>query len=242
MRALNEWIARRANQEDGCKGRFWEGRFKCQRLLDESAILTCMCYVDLNPVRAAMATSLEDSRFTSAYDRIMARRARESEAGAPASEAESEVAEVRPGFADDADPGASPSFMAAIVEAWSSDQPWTPEDVHRADWLVSLDGPDSPFGTLMGETEYLWLLDWTGRQLREYKPGAIDPRVAPILESLSLDGRQWAKTVRGYRKLFWQAAGNAESLSKFATRMGRRWLKGQVASRVAFLDSPQPVV
>ena len=63
----------------------------------------------------------------------------------------------------------------------------------------------------MGETEYLWLVDWTGRQLREDKPGAIDPRVAPILESLGLDGRQWAKTVRGYRKLFWQAGPMLEN-------------------------------
>jgi REP element-mobilizing transposase RayT len=70
MRCLAEPLARRANAEDACKGRFWEGRFKCQRLLDDRALIAAMAYVDLNPVRAGMTDRLDASAHTSVFERL----------------------------------------------------------------------------------------------------------------------------------------------------------------------------
>ena len=55
----------KTKNEDGCTGRYWEGRFKSQALLDGKALAACVAYVDLNPVRAGLAETPEQPEYTS---------------------------------------------------------------------------------------------------------------------------------------------------------------------------------
>ena len=70
MRCLNQPIAHQANREDNCRGKFWESRFTSQALKSEEALLSCMAYVDLNPVRAGIADTPENSSHTSIRERL----------------------------------------------------------------------------------------------------------------------------------------------------------------------------
>jgi hypothetical protein len=70
MSRFNYYVAKRANKEDRTSGHFWEARFKSQALLDSEAVLSCMFYVDLNPIRARKAKTLHDSHFTSIKYRL----------------------------------------------------------------------------------------------------------------------------------------------------------------------------
>jgi hypothetical protein len=49
---------------------FWQSRFKAVRILDEESLLACAAYVDLNPIRAALAETLEASDYMSVQRRI----------------------------------------------------------------------------------------------------------------------------------------------------------------------------
>ncbi len=70
MKFLKQPIARRANREDNCLGHFFDQRFYSGALLSEAAVLAAMAYVDLNPVRAQIAQTIEDAKHTAIHARL----------------------------------------------------------------------------------------------------------------------------------------------------------------------------
>ncbi len=158
MRCLNQPIARQANLEDKCTGKFWECRFTSQALKTEEALLSCMAYVDLNPIRAGMATSPETSEHTSIQERI------------------------NPIF----------SLSQAIANQFKSGDlldfktPLKPL-LHFEGGLVN----QSQTGILYAFRDYLELVDWSGRMIRNDKPGFLDQELPPILARLRISPQQW---------------------------------------------------
>jgi hypothetical protein len=82
---------------------------------------------------------------------------------------------------------------------------------------------------------YVMLLDWTGRELRADKRGAIPEHLASIVDRLGINRSTWVETVRGFGRLFKQAAGRPRSLVDAASRRSRRWFQGKNAARIAFV-------
>jgi len=208
MRCLSEFVARKANREDDCKGRFWEGRFKCQALLDEAAVLSCLAYVDLNPIRAKAAKTPEESDFTSGQDRIVSRQARRKKAEAP---------------------NVPTTAQQRMIDALQRDE-------LRDAWLCPLQDTGGDRRGLLPMTldEYLELLDWTGRAIRSGKRGAIPAHLAPILRRLRIDIDHWVDTVESFGGWFHRVAGCFDSIIALAGSLGYNWLKGMNASRQAF--------
>lgn len=197
MRCLNEYLARRANAEEECKGRFWEGRYRSQALLDEVGLLTAMSYVDLNPIRANAATTPETSEYTSIYQRIREhRQAEDSKRPSNAIHAGDGVKLLR--FRDE-----SVDQQAAI-------------SFHRQD--------------------YLELVDWTGRVIRNDKRGSIDTRLPAIMHRLNVDADAWQIAMRPAGNVFGRALGRIDHLRLHAKTLGQSWIRGARASERLYVS------
>ncbi len=220
MGRLNEFIARAANKEDNVKGRFWESRFKCQALLDDAAIAACMVYVDLNPVRAGLAATPEESDFTSIQQRIRAWHNNTMTTGAVTGEP---VQGIPSGSIGPTAPNVTLSDASS------------PSDC----WLCPIQSTVRHRGILhMTSADYFDLVDKSGRILRADKPGTIDADLAPILLRIGANPEAWIDTISRFGSRFRLAAGLLSSLRRFADQLGRRWLTGVATARAAFVVSP----
>jgi hypothetical protein len=232
MGRLNEFIARAANKEDRVKGRFWEGRFKCQALLDDAAIAACMVYVDLNLIRAGLAATPEESDFTSIQERI---RAWHKEAMIPDSVPDESPKNVlSDSFGGEMPKSEDAAEISHVIPTESLDAP-----VPSASWLCPIQSDVERRGILeMTAAEYFDLVDKSGRILRADKRCAIDPDLAPILLRIGANPKGWPDTISHFGSRFRLAAGLVSNLRTFADQIGRRWLTGVSMARAAFCASP----
>jgi REP element-mobilizing transposase RayT len=67
MRNTQSGYARWFNRNNNRRGRFWADRFKSVHLETEAAVLDCMLYVELNPLRAGLVERPEEWRGTSIF-------------------------------------------------------------------------------------------------------------------------------------------------------------------------------
>ena len=178
MRYFSHHMAVRSNREDEVTGHFWESRFGAELLLDEGSVLACMIYVDLNPVRAGMAVTPEESDYTGVKERIDDLRISLATTG-------------------------SNQATITLSSSTMSTHDWERLDNECAGWLSPIEideakdptGPDaeqngrraSRRGSLpLSLARYLELLDFVGRMIRSDKRGSIPNHFTPLLKRVGL--------------------------------------------------------
>ena len=191
MRVLNESIARKANAEDNCTGRFWEGRFKSQALLDDAALAACLAYVDLNPIRAGMARTPETSDHTSIQQRINTTQSAHT-----------------------------PNHLQQQTQGLMPFAGYPRQDI--------------PKGLPFRLTDYLELVDWTGRILREDKRGAIDETLPPILARLNMEPKHWLYLTENFESRFKGLVGTAYQLKRVCEKLGYQRAPGLKSCQTYF--------
>ena len=228
MRALNEWIARKANKEDGCKGRFWEGRFTSQPLLDEQALVTCMAYVDLNPVRARMAGSLEGSTHTSIRARLAEAAAYMDERSDRLRAARSTPRVAREAFEVARTRRAKARLVPQGLAPFADQIPKYEADALRDDALAHERDPSRPVAAPMNFVDYLELVEWAGRCVRSkggVTQGQLD-RAPALLSRLRLDPRGLARAMRRGGLSHAGVLGSVERVEARAAQQGKAWVRG----------------
>jgi len=217
MRLLSQTIAQRANRDDNEVGKFWQSRFKAVRLLDEAALLACSAYVDLNPIRAAIAETLEGSDYTSVQRRVLTLQ------GKAASDSKLKQTPVSTSQSDSASKPTGNTRSKRIAKNDSLLAPLSIDELRDSIGPVPSKSPSraSDKGYLpMPLASYLELLDFTARQVRGDKRGSTPESADTIFERLGISGEVWLELVTNFEDLFYTVAGKPDEVDARRTREG----------------------
>jgi len=195
MRLLCQNIGTRANLEDKQVGKFFQGRYRAVRILDEESLLACAAYVDLNPIRAAMAETLETSEFTSVQRRIQALQ-------------QSETATPNDGAMVD-------SFLSPLTINEKNDS------IGACANQTRVRCSDKGFLSL-STMDYLELLDASSRMVRPDKTGFTPSDIAPVFERLKLDPEYWRMQIQDFGRLFSNMAGKPKDVYEMRSLISKR--------------------
>ena len=203
MKQLNQYIAWRCNQSDEKRGHFVGSRFGCRALLDDVGILIAGIYVDLNEIRAQLASTLEEAKRSSVSRRLQALRIRRD---AKAGEASDQSAADRRKAAQ-LDGFLSP--LCTTGDGQTSEFGYLPagcDGSRRATDVGVLD---------LTLENYLQILEWVGRQPHEGKRGQIDSDAPSALASFGLSGSDLMYYLANFERRSAYAAGRASAVSRF---------------------------
>ena len=176
----------RVAPKDQCTGRFWEGRFKSQAILDELGLLACCVYVDLNPVRAGVAATPEDADFTAIQQRlqefaVLHDSSRDSRASEHAISNGNNTAQTKPTQRKTQQANSAQTNILV-----------TPPLHPFANHLNADPAKGLPFTLL----DYVELVDWTARIVRPDKRGAMPMHTPPILARLGFAADDFKKQMQ----------------------------------------------
>ena len=79
--------------------------------------------------------------------------------------------------------------------------------------------------------DYLELVDWTGRVIREDKKGHIPQKIPNILQRLNIQPQQWQKIMHHFRQHFAFYIGTNKSLQQINQEQHQKWCKGSHISQ-----------
>jgi hypothetical protein len=207
MKMACQFIATRCNKEDGCTGKFFAERFKMVALLDEPAVIACMAYVDLNPIRAGLAGNFEEFETVSIRERL----------------GTLDGSKVTP-----------EQWLVSLPRQHELRERRREVLSDRSGHLGESVGLERGVAILATSTEieisiedYTEMLHWLAIKCRPNLVNSLRASEATeqLLESRNLDPLKFTDTVRNFRQLFLTAAGGTASVARETQRRAQRWTK-----------------